>query len=178
MTSSAPLRRCGAIISTGRNPNANIFVYHLPALPPLQPIGTDSARFASTLGETLDDPRKIDPTSTDFDRISTSAAGGQILTSDCLQGDMYPWDSKYKMYPWDSKAPMAYKLDTYAWDSKYPRRNRGIVNRAAVIKLIDRGRERRRRNWPWRFLADHRHDVDIHGEMPSSLLSTYAHDLT
>lgn len=178
MTSSAPLRRCGAIISTGRNPNANIFVYHLPALPRLQPIGTDSARFPSTLGETLDDPRKIDPTSTDFEPISTSAAGGQILTSDRLQGQNKPWDSKYKMYPWDSKATIGYRAETYAWDSKYPKRNRGIVNSAAVIKLIDRGRERRRRNWLWHCLAYHRHDAGIRGETPSYLLSAYVHDLT
>lgn len=132
MTSSAPLRRCGAIISTGRNPNANIFVSTSPALPRLQPIDTDSARFPSTLGETLDDPRKMDPTSTDFDRISTSAAGGQILTSDFLQGDMYPWDSKYETYPWDSKAMIAYRLYRYAWDSKDLTGNRGIVNRGIV----------------------------------------------
>ena len=144
----------------------------------LQPIDTDSARFPSTLGETLDDPRKIDPTSTDFDPISTSAAGGQILTSDRLQAQNKPWDSKYKMYPWDSKATIGYRAETYAWDSKYLRRNRGIVNSAAVIKLIDRGRERRRRNWPWHCLADHRHDAGIRGETPSCFLSAYAHDLT
>jgi len=31
------------------------------------------------------------------------------LTSDCLQGHMYPWDSK---------ASIGYRLETYAWDSK------------------------------------------------------------
>jgi hypothetical protein len=67
-------------------PTVNTFVATSPALPHSQPIGTDSARFPRPLGETLDDPREIGPTSTDLDPISTSAAGGQILTSDWLQG--------------------------------------------------------------------------------------------
>jgi len=136
LTSSAPLRRCGAIISTGQNTNANTFVATSPALPHSQPIGTHSARFLSTLGETLDDPRKIDPTSTDLERISTDSDSGQILTSDCLQGDMYPWDSKYETYPWDSKPLMAYRLDTYAWDSKHLTSNRGIVNCGIVNAAV------------------------------------------
>jgi hypothetical protein len=130
----------------------------------------DSRAPSARPSTTLEKSARPRPISNGFQAISTDSEIDQILTSDFLQGQNKPWDSKYKMYPWDSKATIDYRAETYAWDSKYPKRNRGIVNSAAVPKLIDRGRERRRRNWPWRFLGDHRHDAGIHGGMPSYLL--------